>query len=68
MLWLFKGFKGCCGCSLDALGFFGFGWFFTDPGGSSDLDNPKLIFVVLQDMDGSSGFSTHTYISTSQRS
>jgi hypothetical protein len=28
--------------------FFGFGWFFTDPGGFSDLDNPKLIFVVLR--------------------
>jgi hypothetical protein len=35
--------------------FFGFGWFFkddwwffTDPGGFSDLDNPRLIFVVLR--------------------
>jgi hypothetical protein len=51
MLWLFTGFKGCCGCSWDVLGFFmddrwffgfgwffGYGWFFTDPGGFSDLD------------------------------
>jgi hypothetical protein len=91
--------------------FFGFGWFFTDPGGSSDLDGSSRILVVLRiwmvggfsDLDDprlilvvlriwmvlhgcwrffrtwavfsgdtavfqAQGHSTHTYISTSQRS